>query len=164
MNKPEFNKWWLDYSTRFPDTGEWMNKQPAANEVLTVWQEALINVELSDALEVNRRLTRGDDEHWPAYEREETPAKIRKLAWNLKQERRKFEPNPETVARQGIVPSSFPIGILFRDLVACNERWAKNPDFDKQAEHERLKSEFLAKYSAKPLRNREAAFDNYNQS
>lgn len=164
MTKDEFNRWLQDYQVRFPDTANWISAQANTQDMLEVWREAMTSVDVRDALEVNRRLTRGDDEHWPAYEREETPAKIRKLAWEVARTRKQFEPNAETLARQAIVPVAFPIGILFRQLVEVNERWAKNPDFDKYAEHARLKAEFLAKYSAKPLKNRETAFDAYNAS
>lgn len=164
MTKDEFNRWLQDYQVRFPDTANWISAQANSQDMLGVWREALANVELGDALEVNRRLTRGDDEHWPAYEREETPAKIRKLSWDVARIRRQEEPNPETLVRQAIVPVAFPIGILFRDFVAARERHAKTKDFDLEEELTRLKTEFLSKYSAKPLKNREAAFDAYNQS
>src|SRR5678815_4217870 len=91
MTKHEFNHWWGDYSTRFPDTGEWLRKQSRAGELLAIWAEALSGTDLGDALEVNRLLTRGDLERWKTssgyHEREETPAMIRKLAWGLKRER-----------------------------------------------------------------------------
>lgn len=156
MKQSEFNRWWADYSLRFPDTGEWMRKQPRAADLLGIWQDALASTDLGDALEVNRLLTRGELERWKSssgyHEREETPAMIRKMAWELGRGRGDYQQQHER-PDPNIEPSKFPIGILFRQLVEVNERWAKNPDFDKQAEHKRLQTEFMAKYSAKPLRN-----------
>lgn len=168
MTQLEFNHWWADYSTRFPDTGLWVSKVPAAAGLLAIWQEALSGTDLGDALEVNRQLTRGDLERWKTssgyHEREETPAMIRKLAWGLKRERGDNQEKYERVSPNSSGESKFPIGILFRQLVAANERCAKDPSLDKAAEHRRLQQEFLAKYSAKPLKNRETAFDAYNAS
>jgi len=152
MNKPEFNQWLHDYQVRFPDTATWISKQDSRQEMLAIWLDALAGVDLLDALEVNRQLTTGETERWKNsggyHEREETPAMIRKLAWAIRS--RRVEP-PQEPQRESVTPVAFPISILFRQLVAVNERWAENPDFDKQAEHARLKAAFLDKYGIKPV-------------
>jgi len=165
MTKDDFNRWWTDYATRFPDTGKWLEGHANKRDILSVWLEALETTNLSDALEVNRLLTRGELERWKSssgyHEREETPAMIRKMVWELARNRGDYQEHQRYERPKDQPPSKFPIGILFRQLVAVNERWAKNPDFDKQAEHKRLQAEFLAKYSTKPLRN--TALDSYNR-
>ncbi len=170
MTKLEFNQWWGDYSARFPETGEWVRRQPNAAALLGFWQEALAATALADALEVNRLLTRGELERWKSsggyHEREETPAMVRKMAWDLgrgRGDRREHHERRDPDAP----PSKFPIGILLRRLVAVNERCARDPSVDKEAEHERVKAEFLAEHSYQPAApasaKRSAALDFYNE-
>ncbi len=163
MSRSEFNRWWTDYATRFPDTGKWLQSHDARAEILAVWLDALASTDIRDALEVNRQLTTGETERWKNaggyHEREETPAMIRKLAWGARQRRTAVTEPPERLEK--VTPSKFPISILFAQLCEVNDRWAKNPDFDKYAEHRRLQAEFLDKYGEKPKANEDLAA--YNQ-
>lgn len=162
MNRSEFNRWWTDYANRFPDTAKWLQSLPNRSEVLSVWLDALASTDVMDALEVNRQLSRGELERWKTsggfHEREETPAMIRKFAYCVKSRRL---PQQEPQEERSTAPSKFPISILFCQLCEVNERWAKNPDFDKQAEHDRLKAAFLEKYGAKPTPDE--TLSSYNQ-
>lgn len=80
MTGKEFDIWMADYCAAFPETQAWMNNSPSVASTLKHWRNALAAVELVDALEVTQRLLRGDDEPIKAFEREQTPAVIRRLA------------------------------------------------------------------------------------
>lgn len=89
MTRKEFDTWMADYCAAFPETGAWLNNSPDVTTTLRHWQTALMAVDLTDALEVTQRMLRGDDESVKAYEREQTPAHVKRLC--LRQaDRRRF--------------------------------------------------------------------------
>lgn len=84
MNRTEFNQWWADYSRRFPDTGRWV--ADLEGSVLVDWLDALSDIEVDDAMDVNRKLMAGDLVPIQAYQREQTPAIIRRHTLDAKRE------------------------------------------------------------------------------
>jgi hypothetical protein len=85
MNAPEFEKWFRDFSAKFPDAASWILKLTEAGgdpkRTKDSWAEALADVDLRDALEANRRLLAGDYEK--PY-REDFPPKVREIALSIK--------------------------------------------------------------------------------
>lgn len=62
MSENDFDAWVRDMGIRFPPIGAWLrNLGPDAGHLMLAWSEALEDVDLADALEVNRRMLCGDD-------------------------------------------------------------------------------------------------------
>jgi hypothetical protein len=95
MTVDDFDSWMNDYCEAFPETLAWINQSPNVQATLRHWQTALASVELGDALEVTQRLLRGDEEPIKPYDREQTPAIVRRLA-GLQAERRRRGPVEKT--------------------------------------------------------------------
>jgi hypothetical protein len=89
MNAIEFKTWWEFHGSVFPETAVWMNSlgSDGKRKLMAAWEEAMRDVETVDALKATRRMLAGDDEFIHAYERERTPAHIRRIAMRLKSER-----------------------------------------------------------------------------
>ena len=97
MKPTEFQQWFRDLNVRFPDTASWIAKNDRNDseqiDILKQWSDALADVELTDALEVNARIHRGqimlEDNRpgIPAYDRENVPAIVRRHALNLRVQR-----------------------------------------------------------------------------
>lgn len=68
MDRPEFNRWFADFSARFPDRVRWLGQNRTAAEaaaIKTTWEETLSASKVDDALEANRCLQSGEVT-WPA--------------------------------------------------------------------------------------------------
>lgn len=106
MKSNEFQKWFGDLKLRFPDSAAWIAKGDRSETeqlgILKQWADALADVDLADALEVNARIHRGqimlDDNRpgFPAYERENIPGIVRRHATGLRMQRTIGSPRPET--------------------------------------------------------------------
>ena len=112
MDARDFNRWYIHFGACFPDTANWLESLPNANEVKGVWRDALSDVKAEDAKEVTLRMVRGDIEQIQNYDREKTPSIIRKHAAAIVKERAQSIP-----VRQ---PS-------FHDAYHC--RWCRDTGF-----------------------------------
>lgn len=89
MNRTEFNQWWSDFKARWPArvldlkrdklTGQ-DRSDDEQKRCLRLWSEALDDVDLSEALEVNRRWFAGELETPKWFHLEDTPAFVRTAA------------------------------------------------------------------------------------
>lgn len=89
MTRPEFNQWWGDFKLRWPQrvvelrkdklTGQDRNEDDQ-KRLLRLWSEALDDVELPEALEVNRRWFAGELETPKWFHLEDTPSFVRQAA------------------------------------------------------------------------------------
>lgn len=114
MKKQEFQRWLADFDLRFPDSAAWIAKGDRSDAdqiaLLEQWADALADVELSDALEVNARIQRGqimlDDKGQrpgiPAYDRENVPAIIRRNSLNIRVQRMVASPARAETWRDGV--------------------------------------------------------------
>jgi len=101
MNRLETIDWVSYHGNAFPDFAAWLaNIQPLdkRSSLIDAWSEALTDIELRDAKAVTRRMLSGDDPPIAAYEREQTPAKVRLLAKANRD--RRTERDRQTMARQ----------------------------------------------------------------
>lgn len=89
MRRDEFNTWWADFKTRWPGRVLELRQDRLENRdrtedeqrnMLRLWAEALDDVELSEALEINRRWFAGELETPKWFKLEETPAFVRQHA------------------------------------------------------------------------------------
>lgn len=84
MTPQEFREWTADLSKHFPSIAAWLNDLGAQRkaDLLSLWQRVLGDVALADALEVNWRMFRGDDQPVGQYthERERAASHVRSLA------------------------------------------------------------------------------------
>jgi len=88
MTRPEFNLWWDDYATRFPETVAWLNTLGSHKEpTKTIWAEVLEDIALPDAMAANKRLSKGDAPVVKAFERDSTAAHVRNVARECRDER-----------------------------------------------------------------------------
>lgn len=99
MKRNEFSQWWSDFKLRFSDTAQWVGRDRDEDqqlELLRVWADVLSDVDLADAIEVNAQIQRGqillgDDGKlrigFPAYDRENAPAIVRKHAMAMRSSR-----------------------------------------------------------------------------
>lgn len=87
MTANEFSRWWKDFQNRFPSPADWLTdldkRGGDPQQTLDAWAEALLDVDLPDAIEANKMLTSGD-EQFPKYFRNEGwPALVRGIARRL---------------------------------------------------------------------------------
>lgn len=94
MNQREFDSWFRYFAECFPDTGEWAKRNAVT---LPIWREVLADVEFDDAKSATRAIVRGDEPPIAAYERENTPGRIRAYAQKLAGERTAREANRRTL-------------------------------------------------------------------
>jgi hypothetical protein len=59
MTDSQFNQWWHDYQTRFPRIADWLAKSPDKPATLATWRDVLRDAELTDCMEINRRMSSG---------------------------------------------------------------------------------------------------------
>lgn len=123
MNRIETVEWLSHHGNSFPDFGSWLaNIQPAdkRSKLIDAWAEAFEDVELRDAKAVTRRMVAGDDPPIAAYEREQTPAKVRTLA-KANRDRRAERDRQTTSKQRHDTPAArnmTPVaGKLFRDML-----------------------------------------------
>ena len=124
MTSREFEHWWADISRRYPSLPAWLAKcfQDANDqrEFLRTWVVVLGDVELADALEVNRLMQAGDLAWVGDYDadKERLPQHVRKHARRMAAERtpRNIEPSA------ALSPSSFPAGKILRRIIEMTDR------------------------------------------
>jgi hypothetical protein len=124
MTHNEFNDWFVDYCTAFPETGAWLNAFSPENDtegrrvkaILERWRGVFEQrgVRLSEAKSATAAMLRGDAECVKAFDREQTPAIVAKLARELRGERRRDTPQAEPLDDQ---TGPVNLGGIFRELV-----------------------------------------------
>lgn len=89
MNSTEFNKWISFHRDTFSDIDAWLGGMTADKQrkLFGHWLEALADVALGDALAASKAMLRGDLDAPRAYERDTTPAAIRRYAKGLSRDR-----------------------------------------------------------------------------
>lgn len=99
MNQAQFNSWYADFCTAYPQTDEFVQRGGNGRATLAHWFDVLSACELDDAMNVTRRMLRGDDDELKPYDRHATPRHVAALCEALRQRRmqpaasRKFEPD-----------------------------------------------------------------------
>lgn len=88
MTRPEFNGWYKNFCSAFPDTAAWLNQSPEKTETLGFWYQALEHTDLADAKEATRRLAVGEEPEIPAYERQSIPRRVAEIAKRVRGGRR----------------------------------------------------------------------------
>lgn len=120
MTPTDFNNWWADCKLRWPSLDTWLCKCFAdthrQTEFLRNWRSVLLDVNLADAMEVNRLMQVGDLAWVGEYDadKERLPQHVRRLARTLRAERQprqQPEPLPE------LKPSAFPAGKILRRML-----------------------------------------------
>lgn len=102
MTDDQFGEWLADHTRRFPGVRNWLGGLEAGGtHIVDQWAEALADVDLRDAIEVNRRMGVGDLVPVPAYEREAIGARVRAAAKQLAHRRRASSPPPVARRRRG---------------------------------------------------------------
>lgn len=124
MNRIETIDWITNHGHAFPDFSVWIASiQPLdkRSKLIDAWSEALEDVDLRDAKAVTRRMVAGDDPPIAAYEREQTPAKVRLLA-KANRDRRAERDRQATARQRHDTPAARnmePIaGKLYRQMLA----------------------------------------------
>lgn len=111
MDRIETIEWLANHCHTFPDFGSWIaGIQPLdkRSKLIDAWAEALSDVDPRDAKAVTNRMLSGDDPPIAAYEREQTPAKVRAMAKANRD--RRAELDRQTIERQrGTQPSRRPV-------------------------------------------------------
>lgn len=124
MTQTEFDRWWADVVLRFPSIDAWLVKvtsqdavsaDSSQRAVLRTWFDVLGDVNLTDALEVNRQMQSGELEWVGDYDgnKERLPQHVRRLARQMSWERH-ARPTEET--RRDLTPTSFPAGKILRRM------------------------------------------------
>jgi hypothetical protein len=80
MIQADFETWLDEYCLAFPETAAWLNQLGRPELVLSFWEDALEDVDFQDARQVIKRMVRGDDDPVQAFDRDKTPAIVRKYA------------------------------------------------------------------------------------
>lgn len=84
MIAAEFDRWWADFTERWPDMGEWFADGRSADvqaRILRNWSQALADVSLAEALAVNRGMYAGDLVGFTGrWDRDRVPAIVRQHA------------------------------------------------------------------------------------
>ncbi len=124
MNSTEFNRWWTDAKTCWPSLGAWLVKhfdnEISEREFLRKWAGVLADVQLADAIEVNRLMQSGDLPFVGEYEgdKERLPQHVRRLARKMSWERAN-DGNPEPAPE--LKPTSFPAGKILKRILALTD-------------------------------------------
>lgn len=127
MTPLQFDDWFNDVCRKFPAIGEWVRKLGnAGGGLLADWSDALESTDLADALDANKRLLAGDDDgpgKFPS-DWQMLPAKVKSLAWRLRQEN-----TPKISSREQLPdrdyrnpPGDLGIGRMFRRLIELKEQ------------------------------------------
>lgn len=102
MTDDQFGEWMTDHLRRFPGVKNWLaGLEGGGTHIVDQWAEALSDVDLRDAVEVNRRMGIGDMVPVPAYEREAIGARVRAASRQLAHRRRASSPPPVARRRRG---------------------------------------------------------------
>lgn len=129
MNKSETLDWVTHHGIMFPDFAAWLSTTPAASrsKLLDAWSEALADVDPRDAKAVTSRMLSGDDPPIAAYEREQTPAKVRTLAKANRDRRYERDRKTKQRGQDEAVPlrGGISTGGLYRSMLKLMDA---NPD------------------------------------
>jgi hypothetical protein len=116
MTSSEFSKWWADLTTRFPNMSAWLKRcfagEQEQREFLRTWVSVMADVNLADALDVNRQMQAGDLPFVGDFHEQDIPAHVRRLARKAAWESR---PRTNEQVEHG-KPSSFPAGKILRRM------------------------------------------------
>ncbi len=80
MTKKEFDQWYRDFCSAFPETSAFINIGGRPQASLQHWYEVMERAELPDALEATKRLFDGREPVIEAYERWRTPLIVKRIA------------------------------------------------------------------------------------
>lgn len=126
MIKAEFNTWWTDVLLRFPSVDAWLVRahdvESNRDALLVTWAGVLSDVQLIDALEVNRLMQLGDLPWVGEYdhEKEKLPQHVRRLARGLVANRQPRADEPEY--KRPSKETDFPAGKLLARFLDLKER------------------------------------------
>lgn len=142
MTALEFKTWWQNFARLFPETAAWVNGLGEGKPILLQgWQSVLADVESQDGHTATMRLLSGQEEPIAAYDREKTPAVIRRIAMDLQRQRtatgEAYQENIPAPVRGG---KPFPVTRLLADLSAATDRGAS------QDERQQIIAEFKAEF------------------
>ena len=124
MNAPEFTRWWTDAKTCFPSLDAWVCKcfqdENRQREFLRKWSGVLSDVQLTDALEVNRQMQTGDLPWVGEYDhdKERLPQHVRRLAMQMSWDRRERPADDP----KDLNPTSFPAGKIMRRIIDLTDK------------------------------------------
>lgn len=128
MNTNEFNQWWGDFKSRFPDLGgQWFAEGRSAETqraILATWSNLLSDIDLHEAIEINRAIQAGDIEGFSGkWDRDNIPAIIRKAVISRRPNENPWTgPNEPDEHRPRKRRTSEAIGSIFRTVTDMSDR------------------------------------------